>query len=92
MNEGRDPLISPASERAPGHGMPLGHGHAARRRRRTRTASRAHSGRKRVLRTAVLCSVVLLAMVAGIYAALSQSERDGGSAIPLPAGESSFSA
>jgi hypothetical protein len=84
----RDPLISPASERAPDHpvdiGLPPDHNHAAHRRRRRRVHGfRPRRERRRILRTTLLCSVVLLVMAAGLYAVLTQSDHNGsGSALP----------
>jgi len=83
MSHGKDLPIDPSGEapRAPhwaGEHVPS----AQRRRRRRIVSFRPRRERQRILRTALLCSVVLLAMAAGIYAALSQSEHPSDSALP----------
>jgi hypothetical protein len=83
MSQGKNFSIDPSGEPPHGPHWPGEHVHSAERRRRRRGVSfRPRRQRQRIVRTALLCSVVLLAMAAGIYAALSQNERQSGSALP----------
>jgi hypothetical protein len=80
MSEGKDQLIGPASDWVHDYPVSTEHRRTRVRRRRKRLSPRARRDHKRWLRTAALCSIVLLAMAAGLYMALSQGERNEGSA------------
>jgi hypothetical protein len=82
MSEGKDQLIGPASDWVPDYPVSDGHRRTRVRRRRRRLSPRARRDHRRLLRTAALCSIVLLAMIAGLYMALSQGEHNEGSAAP----------
>jgi hypothetical protein len=88
MSEGKDQLIGPASDWGQHHPVSSGHHRVRVKRRRRRMSPRSRRDHKRVLRTAALCSIVLLAMAAGLYVALSQGEHNEGSAAPRRAARS----
>jgi hypothetical protein len=87
--QGKDPLVASSQEWAGDYPGVVEHERSSRRRRRRhhhhRRSWHARREHRRLLRTAVLCSVVLLGMVLGLYAFLSHNDHAEGSRLATPA-------